>query len=116
MSHNLESDVINIKIDLMKGPLFIGTAAMLTLDHDMWLKNRIKILEVLAVMAHKREKAESKEPLEWSKYKSVFYFWFLIDKFYTKLYRQRDFAQLEKLDTYSERLGLYIRTFERLGS
>ena len=67
-----------LKINLLKGPLFITTAAMLTMDHAWWAEKRFKILEKLIIMNQNREKSD--DSVAWDTYKKVFFFWFMIDR------------------------------------
>merc|ERR1712212_800436 len=52
------------------------------------------------------------QPLPYAKYRSSLIFWYLIDRFYSKLYLRNELDELGSALNYSERLQLYIRTKE----
>ena len=58
------SDLGSIGPSEIKGPLFVAIAALLTVDHAQWKKDRIKMLESLLVLNQKREKTTEALPFE----------------------------------------------------
>lgn len=116
----------NSKFDIVQatavqGPLFTVTACLLVYDHEKWSEIRFKLLEQMILMSHVREfslnpkssfNEAEREPMPYAKYKSSLLFWFLIDQFYSKLYPKKELNELDSGLCYSEKLQLYIRTFE----
>ena len=110
------------------------------MDHAWWAEKRFTILEKLIIMNQCREKSD--DSVAWDTYKKVFFFWFMIDRngkiiafislvfytriithsvynlnfiassrFYGELIKKKELSKVEQ-ETYSEKLGYYIRTHE----